>query len=456
MIESNKNKMSENIIIIGNGITGITAARHIRKRSNKKITVISSESKYFFSRTALMYVYMGHEKFENIQPYENWFWEKNKIDLIHDYVKLIDTENQRVNLASGNVLNYDKLIIASGSRSNKFGWKGQDLDGVQGLYSMQDLELLENNTRNISSAVIVGGGLIGIELAEMLRTRNILVTILVREKNYWNNILPYEESVMVNKHILEHHIHLKLSTELKEVIGDENKKVKSVITSGGEEISCELVGLTVGVSPNIDIVKNTSIEFNRGVLVNEFFETNVANVYAAGDCAEFKNTFLHRKNIEQVWYTGRIHAEALAQTICGKKTAYEPGVWFNSAKFFDIEYQTYGLVNMNIPGEKTLYWEHKDGRKSIRIVYTEEGVIGFNLMGVRYRQEVCVKWIEEKKSIEYVLENLAEANFDPEFFDEYEKDIIGIYNSNISGKKIVPKRKRKLYKSFFNNSKEAV
>ncbi|MDQ3020651.1 MAG: NAD(P)/FAD-dependent oxidoreductase [Bacteroidota bacterium] len=448
--------MSENIIIIGNGITGITAARHIRKRSNKKITVISSESKYFFSRTALMYVYMGHEKFENIQPYENWFWEKNKIDLIHDYVKLIDTENQRVNLASGNVLNYDKLIIASGSRSNKFGWKGQDLDGVQGLYSMQDLELLENNTRNISSAVIVGGGLIGIELAEMLRTRNILVTILVREKNYWNNILPYEESVMVNKHILEHHIHLKLSTELKEVIGDENKKVKSVITSGGEEISCELVGLTVGVSPNIDIVKNTSIEFNRGVLVNEFFETNVANVYAAGDCAEFKNTFLHRKNIEQVWYTGRIHAEALAQTICGKKTAYEPGVWFNSAKFFDIEYQTYGLVNMNIPGEKTLYWEHKDGRKSIRIVYTEEGVIGFNLMGVRYRQEVCVKWIEEKKSIEYVLENLAEANFDPEFFDEYEKDIIGIYNSNISGKKIVPKRKRKLYKSFFNNSKEAV
>ncbi len=75
-----------NIVIIGNGITGITAARNIRKRSNHKITVISSESKYFFSRTALMYVYMGHEKFENIMPYENWFWEKNKIDLIQDYV----------------------------------------------------------------------------------------------------------------------------------------------------------------------------------------------------------------------------------------------------------------------------------------------------------------------------------------------------------------------------------
>ena len=162
-----------NIVIIGNGITGITAARHIRKRSNNKITVISLESKYFFSRTALMYVYMGHEKFENIQPFENWFWEKNKIDLIQDYVTFIDTENRKINLSNGIVVNYDKLIIATGSRSNKFGWKGQDLNGVQGLYSMQDLELLENNTKNIKRAVIVGGGLIGIELAEMLISRNI-------------------------------------------------------------------------------------------------------------------------------------------------------------------------------------------------------------------------------------------------------------------------------------------
>ncbi len=401
-----------------------------------------------------MYVYMGHEKFENIQPYENPFWEKNRIELIHDYVTLIDTENKKLNLAGGIVLNYGKLIIASGSKSNKFGWKGQDLNGVQGLYSLQDLELLESNTKNISGAVIVGGGLIGIELAEMLVTRNIPVTMLVREKSYWDNILPMEESMMINRHILEHNINLSLSTELLEIKSDENKKVKSVITSGGEEIKCDIVGLTVGVSPNTDVVKNTNIEFNRGILVNEFLETNVKDIYAAGDCAEFKTPFPYRKNIEQVWYTGRMQAEALSQTICGKRTAYNPGVWFNSAKFLDIEYQTYGLVNMNVPDEKNLYWEHKDGRKSIRIVFTDECVIGFNLMGVRYRQEVCVKWIEEKKSVRYVLENLGEANFDPEFFDEYEKDIIKIYNSNNSGKKIIPKTKRKLYKSFFNNSKE--
>ena len=448
--------MSKNIVIIGNGITGITAARNIRKRSNDKITVISSESKYFFSRTALMYVYMGHEKLENIQPYENHFWEKNRIELIQDYVTFIDIKNNSVNLSGGISLKFDRLIIATGSRSNKFGWKGQDLNGVQGLYSLQDLELLENNSKNVSRCVIVGGGLIGIELAEMMRSRNIDVTILVRENSYWNNILPAEESEMINRHILEHHIDLKLSTELSEIISDENRNVRSVITKTGEEIKCELVGLTTGVSPNTDIVRDTGIEFKRGILVNEFLETNIENIYAAGDCAEFRTAFPYRKNIEQVWYTGRMQAEVLSQTICGNRTAYDPGTWFNSAKFFDIEYQTYGLVNMNIENEKNLYWEHQDGHKSIRIVYTDEGVIGFNLMGIRYRQGVCVKWIEEKRTIQYVLENLGEANFDPEFFKQYESDITDKYNSENNGKKIIPKSKRKLYNSLFNNSKAKV
>lgn len=435
-----------NVVIIGNGITGITAARHIRKRSNYNITVVSSESKYFFSRTALMYVYMGHESLENIQPYENWFWEKNKINLIQDYVSFIDIENKKVILSGGITVNFDKLLIATGSKSNKFGWKGEGLDGVQGLYSLQDLELLENNSKNTNRCVIVGGGLIGIEVAEMLRSRNIEVTILVREKSYWNNILPQEESEMINRHIREHHIDLRLSAELKEIVSGDNKRAKSIITSDGEEIKCELVALTVGVTPNIDIVKNTKIQSNKGILVNEFLETNIQNVYAAGDCAEFKTAYPFRKNIEQVWYTGRIQAEAFAQTICEKRTAYTPGVWFNSAKFLDIEYQTYGLVNFNIDGEKNLYWEDKDGRKSIRIVYTGTEVIGFNLMGIRFRQDVCTQWIEEKKSIEYVLENLSEANFDPEFFKHYEKEVVRLYNEQNPGKNLYLKKKRALFK----------
>jgi len=444
--------MPENIVIIGNGITGITAARHIRKRSNSNIFVISSESKFFYSRTALMYVFMGHEKFEDIKPYEDHFWEKNRIELLFENANGIDTIKKQVNFASGNILNYDKLIIAAGSISNKFGWKGQDLHGVQGLYSLQDLDLLEKNSRNIKRAVIIGGGLIGIELAEMLKSRNIEVTMFVREKSYWNSILPAEESEMINRHIREHHIDLRLDTELDQIKGDESQRVKSIITKTGEEIECQLVGLTVGVRPNIDIIRNTDIETNRGILVNEFLETNIENVYAAGDCAEFRTAFPNRKNIEQVWYTGRMHAEAIAETVCGIRTAYDPGIWFNSAKFLDIEYQVYGLVNMKVEGEKNLYWECHKGNKSIRIVYTDECVIGFNLMGIRYRQEVCEKWIREKFRIEKVLENLGEANFDPEFFSQYENELVQKFNSQHPGKNILMKRKRKLFNSLFNNS----
>ena len=187
----------EHIVIIGNGISGVTAARHIRKNSDMKITIVSAETKYFFSRTALMYIYMGHMKFEHTQPYENWFWDKNRIDLKEGYVNKIDTDKKTLDFKDSSTLSYDKLIIATGSKPNKFGWPGQDLDGVMGMYHKQDLENLEKyapNKEACKRAVIVGGGLIGIELAEMLRSRKIPVTFLVREASFWNGVLPAQES----------------------------------------------------------------------------------------------------------------------------------------------------------------------------------------------------------------------------------------------------------------------
>ena len=221
------------IVIIGNGISGITLARHTRKLSDNKITVISAESDYFFSRTALMYVYMGHMKFEHTQPYENWFWKKNRIDLVNGFVEKVEPTAKKLFLTNGSTISYDKLVIATGSKPNKFGWPGQDLKGVQGLYSKQDLELLEKNAPNnfvCNRAVIVGGGLIGIEMAEMLRTRDIPVTFLVRETSFWNGVLPAGESAMINEHIREHHIDLRLDTNLKEIISDENGRAKAVVT----------------------------------------------------------------------------------------------------------------------------------------------------------------------------------------------------------------------------------
>ncbi len=428
----------EHIVIIGNGISGVTLARHIRKLSDKKITIISAEADYFFSRTALMYVYMGHMKFEHTQPYENWFWKKNRIELKHGFVKSVETKSKTLHFAEGDTLQYDKLVIATGSKPNKFGWPGQDLEGVLGMYHKQDLENLEKRAPNnevCKRAVIVGGGLIGIELAEMLNSRNIPVTFLVRESSFWNGVLPEGESEMLNRHIKNHHIDLRLSNNLKEIKSDENGNLKSVIIEEtGEEIPCNVVGLTAGVSPNINFIKDSEIETGRGVKVNRFLETNIEDIYAIGDCAEQHQAIGNRRPIEAVWYTGRMMGETLAQTICGNRIEYKPGHWFNSAKFLDIEYQTYGWVFANPrEDEAHFHWKHEDDTKCITVNYNAKTntFIGINTFGIRMRHEIFDKWLTEKRDVDYVINHLPEANFDPEFYSTFEKDILSAYNNQL-------------------------
>ncbi|MBC7525049.1 MAG: NAD(P)/FAD-dependent oxidoreductase [Flavobacterium sp.] len=429
----------EHVVIIGNGISGVTLARHIRKLSDKKITIVSGETEYFYSRTALMYVFMGHMKFEHTQPYENDFWKKNKIDLVKGFVSGVRVADKFVELSDGTPIQFDKLVIASGSKSNKYDWPGQDSNGVTGLYSKQDLETLEEFAPNCKRAVIVGGGLIGIELAEMLHSRNIPVTLLVREKSFWGSVLPAAESEMINRHILEHKIDLRLETGLIEIQSDQNGNVKSIVTDKNDTIECQIVGLTAGVSPNIDFLKNSGIEVDKGVKVNRFLETNCSDIYAIGDCAEQHEAIGFRKNIEAVWYTGRMMGETLAQTICGNPTEYKPGNWFNSAKFLDIEYQTYGWVWANPKGnEEQFYWEHASGKKAIRISFDKNNrvFLGINTFGIRMRHEFFDSVLTSNQTVDFVIHHLSEANFDPELYKSFTTEVQKQFINQFVGIKI--------------------
>jgi len=245
-------------------------------------------------------------------------------------------------------------------------------------------------------------------------------------------VISKEEGDIIERHMLEHHIDLRLHSELEEIKPDTNGRVKSIVTKDGKEIDCQLVGLTAGVSPNVDFLKSSDIEIGRGVLVNEYLETNIPDIYAIGDCAEFvQHPSGDRRNIEQVWYTGKIMGKTLANNICKNKAVYNPGHWFNSAKFMDIEYQTYGWI-FPTPrdNEKHFYWEDKKGKKSVRINFnpkTQE-FIGINTFGIRMRHQAFDKWLTEKRSIEYVLTHLKDANFDPEFYKQHEQEIANKFN----------------------------
>lgn len=408
------------LVILGNGISGITAARYVRKNSNCDITIISAESPYFYSRTALMYIYMGHMRFEQTMPYEPSFWQKNKINLIQTQVDQIDFDKKEL-ITKDARISYDKLILALGSKPNKFGWPGQDLQGVGGLYSLQDLERIEKYTKQAKRVTIVGGGLIGIELAEMCLSRNIPVSFLVRESSYWNKVLPPEESQMVVREIQRHGVDLRLETELQEILDNGQGQCAAVITNRGERIDCDFVGLTAGVHPNVDFLRETKLDVNKGIRVNNYLETNIQDVYAIGDCAELQAPAVGRRSIEAIWYTGRMMGEVCAYNLLGKKIPYKPGIWFNSAKFFDIEYQVYGRVQG--PGISSYYWEDKSGKKSIRLAYDAENKIkGFNVMGIRFRHEVCATFIKNKTDLSDVIRQLSLADFDSELYKNLVRD----------------------------------
>lgn len=370
-------------------------------------------------------------RWQDIKPYEDWFWKKNRLELKKGYVESVDTDNKTFHFKEGGSLTYDQLILATGSTTNTFGWEGLDLNGVQGLVTKQDLEMLERNAPNkdvCPNAVIIGGGLIGIEMAEMLRTRDIKVTMLVREPAFWENALPLPNSHMLSRHIESHDVDLRHNSHLDKILGDDEGNVRAVLTTSGEEIPCRVVGIATGVKPNISFLKGSKIETDRGILVNRKLETNIPGVYAIGDCAQQRQPIGLRPPIEAVWYTGRMMGEALAQTICGNPFEYNPGHWFNSAKFFDIEYQTYGWVfpkGRMREYEEQFHWRCDSDLRAITISYNKntDEFLGINTFGIRMRHEVFDQWLNEKRSVDYVMENLGKANFDPEFFRRYEGEI---------------------------------
>ncbi len=406
------------VVIVGNGIAGVTVARHVRKRDRKaKITLVSGESDHHWSRPALMYIFMGHMGYAQTKPYPDKFWRKNRIDLVRGWVERVDTGARELRFQDGRTLDYDALVLATGSVPNRFGWPGQDLERVQGMYSLDDLRGLDAAMPDTERAVIVGGGLIGIELAEMLLTRGKQVTFLVREQAYWDNVLPPEEAALVTELVRHHGIDLRLQTELAEIVDDGHGRAGGVVTSTGERIACQLVGLTAGVRPNTSLAKASDLPTGRGILVDRTLRSATDGVFACGDCAEIEVPGAERNLLQQVWYTGRLQGEVCAANVLGEHVEYDPGIWFNSAKFFDLEYQTYGTVpSAGRPDPSLTHHVWQQGQRLVRVVCDQDDVVvGFNLMGVRFRHRVCEAWIAARKRRSEVLPELRRAGFDPEF-----------------------------------------
>lgn len=404
------------LVVVGNGIAGVTAARHVRKLdAAASVTLVSDETLHPYARTALMYVYMGHLALGHTHLYEERFWRVNRIERVHDRVEEVDAAAKRLRLRSGATLDYDRLLLATGSRPARGGWPGEDLAGVQGLYGLTDLEAMERDTRGVRRAAVVGGGLIGIELAEMLRARGIAVTHLVREPHYYADVLPEPEGRLVEAEARRHGVDLRLGEEVAAFEG-EGGRVHTVRLRSGGTVPAAWVGVGIGVVPNVAFLAGSGVEVDRGVLVDEHFRTNVPDVFAAGDCAQLRCPPAGRRPIEPLWYVARLQGATVAFTICDRPRPYDPGVWINAAKFFTLEWQQVGYVPAAPePGLASLYREVRG--RAVRIAYREPGgeVVGLHAMGVRLRQEVCAAWVRAGMPVDEVVASFRQAVFDPEF-----------------------------------------
>lgn len=409
-------KASHRVVIVGNGIAGATVAEMLGEKKDFAITMISDEGDLPYARTALMYIFMGQVNQADTLLHPTIFWKNLNIDLITDRVCHLDRLQKTLALESDRKIDYDTLVIATGSKPIIPKFEGVMGNQVHVLYHKTDLEKM-NRQLSLSpkKAVIMGGGLIGIEMAEMWLSKGMEVNLLIREDSFWKSGLPVDESRLVQRHISSKGVNV-ITSDILNSLTYENYKLTSVVTSRGKILPCDMLGIAIGVEPNIGWLHKSGLALNRGILVDPFLKTNDQAIYAAGDCAEFSGYGTEYK-IEAIWHTAKKMGEVVAQNIMGAGRPFDAGIHYNGARFFDIEYQMYGQMAMDpFKNESHYFWQHPKENCSLRLAFDElQQLTGILSLGIRLRKTVCEGWIKNKAPLQQVLRELGEAHYDVEF-----------------------------------------
>lgn len=421
-------------VIVGNGVAGMEAALALRARDDTaRISLVSAEHDHFFSRPALMYVFARQLRLQDTEPYDRQLYERLRLERVARRVAAVEPGSRSLAFEDGTRLGYDALLLAVGSRARPAPWPGSAGPGLHAFVTLQDMQALDREARGGQRAVVVGGGLVGVEVAEVLHDRGLHVTFVVRENWYFPLALDRNEAALVAEHLRAQGIDVRLGVNVDEVLRHESGAVRGVRLSpapqnqgpAGEELAADLVVSAIGVVPNTGFLSGSGIDLarNGAIETDEALRTSVAGVWAAGDCANV--TWLDgSRRPEQLWYTARDQGRVAARSMLGDEAIYRRGTWYNSAKFFDLEYTTAGWVPVLLdfdntpidPGPDVRCWfQRVPGRlESQRIVLKGERVVGFNLLGSRWNHETLLQWIHERRSLEWVLPRLVEAQFDEE------------------------------------------
>ncbi|MEO2077224.1 MAG: nitrite reductase large subunit NirB [Bacillus sp. (in: firmicutes)] len=390
------------LVMIGNGMAGVRTIEEILKLSAEpfEITIFGQEPYPNYNRIKLSNILQGDTNFEDIIINPLDWYKENQIQLFTgDAVTKIDIEGKRVLSNQGRVVEYDELIIATGSSSFILPISGADKIGVAGFRDIKDCEMMIKSAEQYKKAVVIGGGLLGLEAARGLINLGMRVDVVHLMPHLMERQLDPIASSLLKTELESQGMNFLMEKETVEILGDEH--VKGLRFKDGSEVEADLVVMAIGIKSNTQLAKDSGIYVNRGIVVNDFMETSVPNVYAVGECAE------HREIVYGLVAPLYEQGKVLANRICGKVgEPYQGSVTgtqlkvagvdlFSAGEIFEdgstksiMVYNEYDgvykkiLTRNNVIVGVVLYGDTKDSTKLFRMLTKKEDISGMTSISV--------------------------------------------------------------------------
>jgi len=396
----------ERIVIIGNGVAGIEAARTIRElNSQVDIKVFTDEPFHFYSRIQLS-TFIGEEippKKLLIYPRE-WYREQNIQVFLENPIVEILPEERRVKDKKGTLHLYDRLIITTGAEPFIPPIKGIEKKGIFALRNLQDGLKIREFSSHCHTAVVIGGGILGIETAATLQRKGLSVTVIEVSDHIMQAQLDKEGAGILQYSLEKRGISFRIQATVQEIGG--NERVDTVLLSSGEKIPADLVLISTGIRPGTELARASGITVKRGIVVNEYMQTNQPNIFAAGDAAEFRGT------IYGIWPAGADQGSIAAKNALGIPTVYHGTTPLHILKVAGFDLTAVGQKYAKNPDEKEILHKDRAWGKYMKLIHNEKqllGAISLGHPGLGFRIE---KFIKAQKPIQPILEDLKAGRWE--------------------------------------------
>jgi NADPH-dependent 2,4-dienoyl-CoA reductase/sulfur reductase-like enzyme len=384
-------------VIVGSGIAGLAAAEALRQRDPRAaITLVSEEGHNFYSRPGLAYMLRGDIPEKQLFVRTRDDLRAMKLHRITARVEQLLTSTRELVLASGKRVRYDRLLLALGATAVPPSFPGGDLAGVVKLDSLDDARHILKLARRGRTAVVVGGGITALELAEGLCARGLNVHYLMRSARYWSDVLDETESAIVLERLRHEGIILHPNTQVQHAAGSRGS-LTAVMTQTGQTIPCQVLAVAIGVRPRIELARQAGLAVDRGIVVNELLQTSVPEVYAAGDCAQVHDPHSGRATLDVLWSTALAQGRAAGTNMAGARIAYVKGISFNVTQLGGLKVTIIGAVGkgkdddlVTIARGDSEAWRllprahvltERDDVNRVRLVIGERTIVGALVMG---------------------------------------------------------------------------